>query len=372
MCAKKSLTVTITSLISLMLFAQGVFAERLPFLRNCGHVQGVTTDDKGRLYWTFKKVVIVTAPPPRGVYTGTDRELKIIGWRAFSLKAKKPSVKDRCRVAETTGVNRQYQDGLPLTQMRDGKLDSSDSKFHIGDPTFFDGKLYLPIQFGFFGEKDRSWVYAYEPRLEARLRKERLIFANSFHLTASEGNSSGIGGMTVVPTKTGPRFIVFGQTDPNPKKYGKRGTQVYIYDEAFKLKREVLLPIGPTCYGIQTATYDATRQKVWFGVYQYQPKGLYTEYKSRTYYLGAEQLISGQRPVPFERVSPDPRKWSKYAVNKDYAEGIHAVGGKPGSFLKVARLQKSNMEGAHVRTENPFDAHQPEPKHAITYSCKDL
>ncbi len=147
------------------------------------HLQGMTTDGKGALYWSFTKDLVKT-----------DMKGKLI--KHISV----PS--------------------------------------HHGDPTYYDGKVYVAVNLGKFNEppgKSISWVYVYDGRDLSLVGKHEV--PELVH---------GSGGMAYHDG----RFIIIGGL---PKGYQEN--YLYEYDTKLKFRKRHVLKSGYTLMGIQTASY---------------------------------------------------------------------------------------------------------------------
>ncbi|MBN1344071.1 MAG: sulfatase-like hydrolase/transferase [Phycisphaerae bacterium] len=119
---------------------------------------------------------------------------------------------------------------------------------HHGDPTYHDGKLYVPVNLRKFnaerGEAD-CWVYVYDARDLSLLSKHGV--PEAVH---------GAGGMAYCDG----RFFIVGGL---PKGYQEN--YVYEYDADLKFVKRHVLESGYTLMGIQTANF--VDGAWWFGCY---------------------------------------------------------------------------------------------------------
>lgn len=109
---------------------------------------------------------------------------------------------------------------------------------HHGDLCFYDGKIFVAVNFGRFNDAQKradSWVYVYDTRDLALLAKHhtpQLVY--------------GAGGIAY----HNGRFMVVGGLPP-----GIQQNYLYQYDENFKFVKRHSLKSGYTLMGIQTAEY---------------------------------------------------------------------------------------------------------------------
>jgi len=147
-----------------------------------------------------------------------------------------------------------WTDTLVKTDAHGGLLKQISVANHHGDLCFFDGKVYVAVNLGYFnlpaGCAD-SWVYVYAADTLAEV--ERRPTPEVVH---------GAGGIAYHAG----RFIVVGGLPP-----GTDENYLYEYDSKFRFKQRHVLASGYTLMGIQTAEF--AEGAWWFGCYG-NPKSL--------------------------------------------------------------------------------------------------